>query len=106
MTRLALETEGAEAGVAQFQQALSAHQGADREQLASLATFVGTHLARAGFPAAAIKHLELAGRLSSDEEKQVASQLQSLRANPTFSVWEKNPYRLSPAPADCRAGFS
>ena len=98
MTRLAIDLEGAEAGVAQFQQALSAQQGVDRSQLASLATFVGTHLARAEFPAAAIKHLELAGRLSSDEEKQIAAQLQGLRANPTVSVWEKNPYRLSPAP--------
>ncbi len=105
MTRLALETEGAEAGVAQLQQALSAHQALDRSPLASLATFVGTHLAREGFPTAAIKHLELAGQLSSDEEKQVASQLQSLLANPAISVWEKSPYRLSPAPEGASQPF-
>jgi tetratricopeptide (TPR) repeat protein len=105
MTRLAFDTEGVEAGVAQFQQALSAHQALDRSALASLATFVGTTLARAGFPAAAIKHLELAGQLSADEEKQVASQLHGLRANPAISVWEKNPYRLSPAPQVASQAF-
>ncbi len=77
----------------------------DRSQLASLATFVGTHLARAGFPAAAIKHLELAGRISSDEGKQIASQLQGLLANPAVSVWEKNPYGLSPAPQAVAQAF-
>ena len=43
----------------------------DRAQLASLASFLGSALGQAGYPAAAIKHLELAARLSSDEEKQV-----------------------------------
>src|SRR5262249_4785566 len=97
MTRLALETEGVQAGVAQFQQALSAQEPRDRSKLASLASFLGSALARAEYPAAAIKHLELAARISGDESKRVASQLQSLRSNPSFSIWEKNPYRLMPA---------
>ena len=67
MTRLALDTEGPPAGAAQFQQALSASRPEDRPGLASLASFLGSSLARSGYPAAAIKHLELAARLSSDE---------------------------------------
>jgi tetratricopeptide (TPR) repeat protein len=105
MTRLAFDSEGAQAGVAQFQQALSAHGAENRSQLASLASFLGSNLGRAGYPAAGIKHLELAIRLSSDEEKQVASHLQNLRGNPAISLWEKNPYRLSPAPEGATAAF-
>src|SRR5262249_47082421 len=105
MTRLALDTEGVQAGVAQFQQALSAQEPGDRAKLASLASFVGSALARAQYPAAAIKHLDLAARLSVEETKRVASQLQRLRANPSFSIWEKNPYRLMPAPEHASQAF-
>ena len=48
LTRLVLETEGPTAGVAQFQQALSAHPGGDRGQLASLASLVGAALGQTG----------------------------------------------------------
>ena len=34
-----------------------------------------------------------------------ASHLQNLRANPAVSLWEKNPYRLSPAPETASAAF-
>jgi tetratricopeptide (TPR) repeat protein len=105
MTRLVLDTEGPPAGAAQFQQALSASRPEDRPGLASLASFLGSSLARSGYPAAAIKHLELAARLSSDEDKQVAQHLHNLRANPAVSLWEKNPYRLSPAPESAAATF-
>ena len=77
----------------------------DRSKLASLASFLGSTLARAEYPAAAIKHLELAAELSGDEAKRVASHLQNLRANPAVSVWEKNPYRLWPAPEQATAAF-
>jgi len=50
MTRLAFDSEGPEAGVAQFQQALSAHRAEDRSQLASLASFLGSNLGRSGYP--------------------------------------------------------
>ncbi len=105
MTRLVLDTEGAPAAAAQFQQALSASRPEDRAQLGSLAAFLGSGLGRSGYGAAAIKHFELAIRLSSEEEKQVASHLQNLRANPSVSLWEKNPYRLSPAPESAAAAF-
>jgi tetratricopeptide (TPR) repeat protein len=105
MTRLVLDKEGAPAGVAQFQQALSAHSPQDRGQLASLASFLGSTLARSSYPAAAIKHLELADRLSVGEDKQAASPLQTLRTNPAISIWEKNPYRLWPAPEQASAAF-
>ncbi len=105
MTRLVLDKDGAPAGVAQFQQALSAHSPEDRGQLASLASFLGSTLARASYPAAAIKHLELAIRLSVEEEKQAGSALQNLRVNPAVSIWEKNPYRLWPAPEQAQAAY-
>ena len=88
---------GPPAGAAQFQQAFRPST-CGRLELASLASFLGSSLARSGYPAAAIKHLELAARLSSDEAKRVAQHLHNLRANPAVSLWEKNPYRLSPAP--------
>jgi tetratricopeptide (TPR) repeat protein len=105
MTRLALDTEGVQAGVAQFQQSISAQDAGERSKLASLASFLGSALARAQYPAAAIKHLELAARLSGEESKRVASHLQNIRANPAFSVWEKNPYRLWPAPEHATEAF-
>jgi tetratricopeptide (TPR) repeat protein len=98
LTRLALETEGPAQAVSQFQQALSARRPEDRGQLGSLASFLGSALASAGFAAAAIKHLELAGRLSGGDGNQAIASLQSLRARTTISAWEKNPYRLSPPP--------
>ena len=100
-----LESEGAFAAAAQFQQALSAQNSEERHELAALAAFVGAALGRSGYPAAAIKHLELAVRLSREQENQVSSHLQNLRANPAVSLWEKNPYRLSPAPETASQPF-
>jgi tetratricopeptide (TPR) repeat protein len=105
MTRLALDTEGPQAGVAQFQQALSARGKSERSELASLAAFLGSALAKSDYPAAAIKHLELAAQFSGDEAKRVASHLQNLRVNPAVSIWEKNPYRLLPAPERASEAF-
>jgi len=105
LTRVALETEGPLAGVAQFQQAMSARPPEERKELASLASFLGSSLNQAGFPAAAIKHLELAGWLGGKEDKQDVASLQAIRANPAVSVWEKNPYRLAPAPEQVSEPF-
>jgi len=98
LTRLVLETEGPTAGVAQFQQCLSANRARGRGPLGSLASMIGRALAQAGLCAAALAHLELADRLGDEEQKQNSSLIQSLKANPGFSPWEKNPYRLWPAP--------
>jgi tetratricopeptide (TPR) repeat protein len=106
ITQLVLETEGPLAGVAQLHQALSACEPEQRGQFAPLAAFVGTTLARTGAPAAGLKHLELAIRLGAGNDKQTLGALQSLRANPAVSVWEKNPYRLSPPPANVSNEFS
>jgi len=98
LTRVELETDGPLAAVAQFQQAISARQPEERKELASLASFLGSSLNQAGYAAAAIKHLELAGWLRGAEDKQDVASLQAIRANPAISLWEKNPYRLRPAP--------
>jgi len=98
LTRVAFETEGPHAGVAQFQQAMSARPPEERKELASLASFLGSALNQAGFPAAAIKHLELAGWLAGKEDKQDVAALRAIRSNPAVSDWEKNPYRLAPTP--------
>ena len=98
LTRLAFESEDPLAGVAQLQQTISARRPEERQELASLASFLGSSLNRAGYPAAAIKHLELACELGGGNDKQDVASLQSIRANPAISLWEKNPYRLWPAP--------
>ena len=90
MTRLALETEGVQAGVAQFQQALSSLDPSDRSKLASLASFLGSTLA-VHYPAAAIKHLDLAARLSAEESKRVASAFKICAAIRGVSVWRGIP---------------
>jgi tetratricopeptide (TPR) repeat protein len=105
ITRLVLETEGPTAGVAQFQQALSAHPGGERAQFASLASLVGGALGQTGFFAAALKHLELAGQLAAGELKQSTALTRSLKMNPAVSVWEKNPYRLWPPPDNATQAF-
>jgi tetratricopeptide (TPR) repeat protein len=105
ITQLVLETEGSVAGAAQFQQALSACQPEQRGHFAALASFVGTTLAQTGSPAAALKHLELAIRLGAGNDKQTLVALHNLRVNPAVSVWEKNPYRLSPPPANVTNEF-
>jgi tetratricopeptide (TPR) repeat protein len=98
MTELALETEGPAAGIAQFQQGLSVSRPDQRPQLAPLAVLVGTSLGRSGFPAAALRHLELAQQLGVGSEDAVLSELGSIRGNPSYSLWERNPYRLWPPP--------
>jgi tetratricopeptide (TPR) repeat protein len=98
MTRLTLETEGAAAGIAQFQQGLSAVAAEQRRLLAPLATFVGVGLTRAGWPIAALKHLELARRWAGEKDEATAQALHALRTSPELSAWEKNPYRLWPPP--------
>ncbi len=105
MTRLAIDSEGRKRGSPSFSRRSQPCAPLIARSFAALASFVGTSLSRSEYPAAAIKHFELAGQLSSDEEKQVASQLQILRASPGISVWEKNPYRLSPAPEGATAAF-
>jgi tetratricopeptide (TPR) repeat protein len=86
---------------AQFQAALD-HVSADqRAPLLSLATQVGSFLARAGQIPAAIKHLDLA--LSFHREDPVESTrtrdlLRSLLSSPGLSLWLRNPYALHPAP--------
>ena len=105
LTRVVLETEGPIEAAAQFQQALSARPAGQRGELAPLASLVGSALGQAGFYAAALKHLELAGKLGADEPKQSSSLIRSLRTNPAISLWEKNPYRLWPAPEQATEAF-
>ncbi len=105
LTRLALESEGPLAGVTLFQQAMSSRRPEDRQELASLASFLASSLSRAGCPAAAIKHMELACALGGGSDKQDVASLQAMRANPAVSLWEKHPYRLSPAPEHASEPF-
>jgi hypothetical protein len=105
LTRVVLETEGPRAGVAQFQQALSARPPEQRRELAPLASFLGSALNHSGDAAAAIKHLELALRLGGDEAKPEQATLQTVKASALSSVWEKNPYALAPAPAQASEQF-
>jgi len=105
MTRLVLETEGPTAGAAQFQQTLSSCPPESRAQLAHLATFAGMVLAQSGFPAAGIKHIELAGQLSGEANEKSASTLRLIVSSPRVSIWEKNPYHLWAPPENVSDQF-
>ena len=107
LTRLLLETEGPDASIAQFQQGLSAMQADHRRELAPLAQFLGVSLNRAGLPIASLKHLELAARWAGDQDKDrsIARSIATQCAAPQTSVWEKNPYRLMPAPEGVTDAF-
>ncbi len=102
ITRVVLDAEGPSAAVAEFQQALSASRAENRQQLGSLASFLGSALAQDGFVASALKHLELATLLGAGEDKQTIT---ALRRDPRVSLWQKNPYRLSPAPENASEPF-
>jgi tetratricopeptide (TPR) repeat protein len=105
LTQLVLESEGPVEAVGQLQQALSARPAGERGQLASVISSVGSALGQAGFCAAALKHMELAGRLAADETKQNSTWIRNLKINPATSLWEKNPYRLWPAPNQAADAF-
>jgi hypothetical protein len=94
MTRLVLSADGPAAGAAQFQQALSSCPVESRSQLAHLAAFVGMVLGQSGFPAAGLKHAELAGQLNSEATEKSSSTQRFILSNPTVTIWEKNPYQL------------
>jgi tetratricopeptide (TPR) repeat protein len=105
LTRVVLQTEGPIEAAAQLQQALSARPADQRSDLAPLASLIGSALGQAGFYAAALKQLELAGKLGADELPQSSSLIRSLRMNPAVSPWEKNPHQLSPAPDQAALAF-
>ncbi len=105
LTQVILQTEGPIASAAQLQQALSSRPARERGPLASSTALVGSALGQAGFYAAAFKHLELAGRLAAEEVKQTSSWIRSLKMNQSISLWEKNPYRLWPAPEHATEPF-
>src|SRR5262249_10175476 len=105
LTRLVLETDGPIQAVAQLQQTLSSCRSKGPRPLGWLASLVGSALSTAGYHAAALAHLGLASRLGDDEGRRNASALQSLKANPAISTWEKNPYRLWPAPEQASQAF-
>jgi tetratricopeptide (TPR) repeat protein len=105
LVQLLMETETPSAAVAQFQQALSSRQPEERSALGPVAAYIGSTLAQAGFPAAALKHLELAKRLGLADDRQTTSALNAVQTNPGFSVWEKNPYRLWTTPENVSPQF-
>ncbi len=98
MTRLLMESEGATAAIAQFQQGLSAMAPERRGELAPLASLLGISLCRSGFPIAGFKHLELVQKWGGASDDSSARAIASLRASPALSAWDKNPYHLWPAP--------
>ncbi len=98
MTRLLMESEGATAAIAQFQQGLSAMAPERRGELAPLASLLGISLCRSGFPIAGFKHLELVQKWGGPSDDPSVRAIASLKASPALSTWDKNPYHLWPAP--------
>ncbi len=107
LTRTRLETEGPDAAVAQFQQGLSAMPPDRRPEMAHLAQFLGVSLHRASLPIAALKHLDLAWQWAGDldKDRSLARSIASQRADARTTAWEKNPYRLRPAPEGVADAF-
>jgi tetratricopeptide (TPR) repeat protein len=107
LTRLLLETESPDAAIAQFQQGLSAMPPDRRTEMAPLAEFLGVSLHRAGTPIAALKHLELAWKWAGalDKDRSLARSIAAQRADARTSIWEKEPYRLRPAPEGVTDAF-
>lgn len=100
LTRLVLETEGASAGAAQLQQALTTFPAKERSDIAALVKVVGTFLAESGEVPAALAHLNLARSLSAEEDRSIAGTLRALLTTPSISPWQKNQDTLSPPPMD------
>ncbi len=100
LTRLSLETEGATAGAAQLQHALSAFPFETRKDLAPLVKLVGAFLTEAGEYPAALKHLELAKSLRPEEsDGNLSATIRTIEGNATIPPWQKHPYQLAPAPS-------
>lgn len=97
-TRLVLEIDGPAAGAAQLQKAL-ATAPEQREMMGSLARLVGVALSESGDFAAALAHLKL-GRSLSPEGAPGFEAIKYIDRTPTVASWLKNPYRLSPTPAN------
>ena len=101
LTRLSLETEGATAGAAQLQHALSAFAFDGRKDLAPLVKLVGAFLTEAGEYPAALKHLELAKSLRPEEsDANLSATIRTIEGNATIPPWQKHPYQLAPAPVN------
>jgi tetratricopeptide (TPR) repeat protein len=98
LPRLVLETEGPQAGAAQFQQALSSVDRERRPALAEVARVVAAFLAESGFYPAALKHLELEEQLAPDGGRQSESPRRAIEGNAGIAAWLKNSYRLAEPP--------
>ncbi len=104
LTRLSLEIEGATAGAAQLQHALSAFAIDGRRDLAPLVKLVGAFLTEAGEYPAALKHLELAKSLRPKEtDESLSATIRTILGNATIPPWQKHPYRLASAPSNLSA---
>src|SRR4051812_2832292 len=79
LVRVALETEGAEPGASQLQQALSAVSPENRPALSITAQLVGIMLGEEGHAPAALAHMYLAEQLGPEEADDDRTMAQSLR---------------------------
>ena len=99
LTRLSLEIDGATAGAAQLQHALSAFPVGGRKDLAPLVRVVAAFLTEAGEFPAALKHLELARSLRPDDkDANISATIRTIEGNAAIPTWQKQPYSLEPAP--------
>jgi tetratricopeptide (TPR) repeat protein len=98
LTRLTLESEGAAAGAAQFQRAMTVIPPAERKNLAPLARVVGVFLTESGDMPAALRHLKLTPELAGGEPEEGRNAVRLFETSPTISPWMKNDDALSPVP--------
>ncbi len=99
LARLTLELEGATAGVAALQDALSAVKPDRREALGLTAQVLGVLLVEQEHAPAALAHLHLAEFLSGETEEGLIEQsVRMIERNPSLPAWTRNPYELAPPP--------
>lgn len=96
--RLELETEGAEAGAAQLQQALTSVPRESRAELTPLVRMVAAFFTEEREFPAALSHLALARRFESDgpnkSDTALETAIRSIERSAAVTPWEKNPDRL------------
>jgi tetratricopeptide (TPR) repeat protein len=101
---LVLETEGGLAAVPLLQQVWQKTGGEESRGLGNAFAAVAALLAREGHFPAALKHLEIAGRIDSGQAAQLASMARMIESSTTVSPWEKNRYALAEPPASLAPG--
>jgi tetratricopeptide (TPR) repeat protein len=98
--RVVLSSDSPDAAALELQHALKRIKPEQRHRLVRMIGLVADQLARVERIPAALKHYALAVGNESSGESPFATALRELKAEPGISPWLKEPYTLSPPPAN------